>query len=585
MADAAIDRTSKTPWVNGNFVMTRRTRRRRQRDTPPNSSALTSTTTPATSRTPSLPTSPTPKPTPRAPPKSWADLLRDQKKAQAAAPSASSQSLATTNGQKTSLRGKVSTEDGEKSHTLDILLSFKSTLSMPILKPRGLVNNGNMCYMNAILQILVYTPPFYNLLSLVGRHVAHSFKSQTPLMDALILYLHEFQALKPKETESWQDAYGDPFVPDYVYAAMKGNKRFDNMRKGRQEDAEEFLGLLLDELHEEFLAEIRRGDSKETYVIDGKVHTITLATNADASEQPSNNVEDGWMEVGRNNKTAYTRTTESTESPIPNIFGGKLRSVLRIPGSKDSVTLEPYQPLQLDIQPAHVRTIEDALHNLVVPEVLSDMWSPAKNAYTEATKQVYIETLPPILVVHLKRFLYDNVGGVQKSHKIIGYGTRLTIPHELISPARRPSPNDPVNYRLLGVVYHHGTSAAGGHYTADILRHDDNLSGDAQGAKDTMAHWINIDDTHIVPILEEDVRVKVATAAKMNGVVAAATGGSIAAPNNSYDVLDTGAGAASWATKAAAAPLPAPMPATNGHALHHLDTNRCAYILIYARVQ
>lgn len=33
------------------------------------------------------------------------------------------------------------------------------------------------------------------------------------------------------------------------------------------------------------------------------------------------------------------------------MFGGKLRSILHTPGSgKDSITLEPYQPLQLDIQ-------------------------------------------------------------------------------------------------------------------------------------------------------------------------------------------------------------------------------------------
>lgn len=45
----------------------------------------------------------------------------------------------------------------------------------------------------------------------------------------------------------------------------------------------------------------------------------------------------------------------------------------------------------------------------------------------EATKQIYVESLPPILVLHLKRFLYDNVGGVQKLHKHVSYLTELTI--------------------------------------------------------------------------------------------------------------------------------------------------------------
>lgn len=42
--------------------------------------------------------------------------------------------------------------------------------------------------------------------------------------------------------------------------------------------------------------------------------------------------------------------TATKESPITRIFGGKLRSVLRCPGQKDSVTIEPFQRLQLDIQ-------------------------------------------------------------------------------------------------------------------------------------------------------------------------------------------------------------------------------------------
>lgn len=62
--------------------------------------------------------------------------------------------------------------------------------------------------------------------------------------------------------------------------------------------------------------------------------------------------DDGWLEVGKKNKVIATRTTKSRESVITRIFGGKLRSILKQPGGagKTSATLEPYQPLQLDIQ-------------------------------------------------------------------------------------------------------------------------------------------------------------------------------------------------------------------------------------------
>lgn len=45
----------------------------------------------------------------------------------------------------------------------------------------------------------------------------------------------------------------------------------------------------------------------------------------------------------------------------------------------------------------------------------------------KATKRLYIETLPSILTLHLKRFIYDNVGGTQKLSKHIGYSTTLSI--------------------------------------------------------------------------------------------------------------------------------------------------------------
>lgn len=46
----------------------------------------------------------------------------------------------------------------------------------------------------------------------------------------------------------------------------------------------------------------------------------------------------------------------------------------------------------------------------------------------EATQQVLIESLPPILVLHIKRFCYDmNVKGVVKVGKQVQFGPELEI--------------------------------------------------------------------------------------------------------------------------------------------------------------
>lgn len=183
------------------------------------------------------------------------------------------------------------------------------------------------------------------------------------------------------------------------------------------------------------------------------------------------------------------------ESPINKVFGGKLRSELRVPGAKTSVTLEPYQPLQLDIGAPDVNNIVDALKGLTRPEILHGEFSSARGPGNAATKQVFIETLPPVLILHLKRFQYDNTGGTQKIWKKVGYPLELEIPKEVFPQHKRgafAAHGGLPKYRLVGVVYHHGKDANGGHYTVDVRRQDG-------------VEWIRIDDTIIRRIRKEEV--------------------------------------------------------------------------------
>lgn len=87
----------------------------------------------------------------------------------------------------------------------EALRSFNATSNdakVIFLEPRGLVNTGNMCYMNSVslarqsmcvmetnatkvLQVLVFCAPFYNFLDQVSKRAVHSFKSDTPLIEAM----------------------------------------------------------------------------------------------------------------------------------------------------------------------------------------------------------------------------------------------------------------------------------------------------------------------------------------------------------------------------------------------------------------
>ncbi|KAF8321168.1 cysteine proteinase [Clavulina sp. PMI_390] len=385
----------------------------------------------------------------------------------------------------------------------------------PLTRPRGLVNTGNMCFANVIMQGLLYTPHFYKLMTVIGRTVPANL-GRRALMDATVDFLREFpleSSVSPPERPptsgkstplttdqlrqmSWQQ---DSFIPQGLYDAMMENKRFEHMRSGRQEDAEEFLGHFLDTLHEEMLAILTRlqanpPPASATWAANAGASALAPAGD-DAREverplSPSETEGNGWLEVGKKNKVSQTRVTKARESAITSIFGGKLRSTLHTPGTgKDSVTLEPYQHLQLDIKPDYVTSIEEALKHLTEPETVQ-VHAPNRSGMVDAKKQMLIETLPPILIVHLKRFEYDMRGGVQKSSKPLLYKTTLEIPKEVLAPNQQGVP--PPRYRLYGVVYHHGKYTTGGHYTADILRQN-------------QSEWLRIDDTQIGVISESDV--------------------------------------------------------------------------------
>ncbi|KAL1917219.1 uncharacterized protein VTP21DRAFT_4875 [Calcarisporiella thermophila] len=371
----------------------------------------------------------------------------------------------------------------------DVIKRYETTFNSRLLQPRGLINNGNTCFMNAVLQPLSHCAPFYNLISAISTHVVHSFKSRTPLLDSMIMFLNEFQAIGESDPSTMNEEYGAPFVPEYIYDTLRGLKRFDSI-KGRQEDAEEFLLYLLDGLHEELLTVTKSPLYRtETYKIGDESYQcqallepeLTSAATAILSQ------DNEWNEVGRKNRTVTMRSTEFAETPISRIFVGRLRSILKCPGKKDSVKVEPFQSLKLDIQSDTVCTIEDALHEMTTPESVEYTTSEGR---IDATAQLYLETLPPVLIIHLKRFVYDSIaGGTQKLHKQIKYSTRLTIKPEMISPARRTP--QPTEYKLFGVVYHHGKSATGGHYTCDVLRQN--------------GEWLHFDDTVITPASEDEV--------------------------------------------------------------------------------
>ncbi|XP_074646353.1 uncharacterized protein LOC141902494 [Tubulanus polymorphus] len=379
----------------------------------------------------------------------------------------------------------------------NLLLNLQLNHRPISLQPRGLSNRGNWCYVNATLQALLACPPFYHLIkSLPSYPALIKGPSSTPVIDSIVEFVNEFIAMKfpsyhsgskGKKDNIRQDiSCGPCFEPVYVYQMLQSKS--DVFKHGKQEDAEEFLSYLLNGIHEEMLtAEKALSDKSapkenQTEVANGYGSS---AESADENEE-----DESWEQVGPKKKSMITRVAEFTPSAISAIFCGQMRSVLHQPGSRESATLQPFFTLQLDIQSERVMSVKDALEGLLTRESVQGYTCSKTKTEVEASRRMMLEVLPPVLILHLKYFIFNKDGGCQKLLKRIDYPVDLEINKDLLSPSTKSKLTQTQrSYKLFAAEYHHGRNAAGGHYTVDVYHPG------IQG-------WVHIDDSmvHSIPL-------------------------------------------------------------------------------------
>ncbi|CAM8951988.1 unnamed protein product [Rhodiola kirilowii] len=274
------------------------------------------------------------------------------------------------------------------------------------LFPRGLLNCGNSCYANAVLQCLVYTKPL--IVYLLGR--LHS-RSCCAKNWCLMCELEQHAMM------SRQD--GPPLSPSIILSHMRTINC--QIGDGSQEDAHEFLRFLVTSMQSLSLEGL--GGEKK---VDSKLQETTF---------------------------------------VQHTFGGRLRSKVKCLNCRhESDRYENIMDLTLEIY-GWVESLEDALTQFTAPEDLDgeNMYKCGRcAAYVRARKQLSVHEAPNILTIVLKRFQEGKYG---KITKCITFPDLLDM-----VPFMTGKEDIPPLYLLYAVIVHVDTLNASfsGHYIAYV---------------------------------------------------------------------------------------------------------------------
>ncbi|XP_050095835.1 nuclear receptor coactivator 6 isoform X1 [Anopheles aquasalis] len=372
----------------------------------------------------------------------------------------------------------------------DFLSGYHIENSSISIVPRGLINRSNYCYINTILQALVACPPFYHLMRTIRTlPAAKNAKHPKPFIDAMCSLVGEFSQLpmrskmpreKGKKDDTPEISVDPPFEPVVIHKILNGVRSDIFQIEGRQEDAEEFLGCVLNRLNDEMI-EFMKLNKPEQSVVNGEE-----PTNGEAHGEE----DDDWMVIcGNRNKGTVTRTTDFGRSPISDIFGGKLRSRVQRDGVPPTYNIQPFFTLQLDIEKA--ASVKEALEQLVGRDELEGVTCTKTKQEVAAWQQVTLEELPVVLILHLKCFDYK-MDGCTKILKTLDFPIELKIDSKLLSSKGKSYTAKQKQYKLFAVVYHDGKEASKGHYITDVFHGG-------------YGSWIRYDDSTVKPMTEYNV--------------------------------------------------------------------------------
>ncbi|XP_030058257.1 ubiquitin carboxyl-terminal hydrolase 12 [Microcaecilia unicolor] len=287
----------------------------------------------------------------------------------------------------------------------------------------GLVNFGNTCYCNSVLQALYFCRPF--------REKVLAYKSQPRKKENLLTCLADlFHSIATQKKK-----VGVIPPKKFITRLRKENELFDNYM---QQDAHEFLNYLLNTI-----ADILQEERKQ--------------------EKQNGRIPNGNIDNENNN---------STPDPtwVHEIFQGTLTNETRCL-TCETISSKDEDFLDLSVDVEQNTSITHCLRGFSNTETLCSEYKyycEECRSKQEAHKRMKVKKLPMILALHLKRFKY-----MDQLHRYTKLSYRVVFPLELrLFNTSGDATNPDRMYDLVAVVVHCGSGPNRGHYIAIVKSHD-----------------------------------------------------------------------------------------------------------------
>uniref|UniRef100_A0A3B3Q805 Ubiquitin carboxyl-terminal hydrolase n=1 Tax=Paramormyrops kingsleyae TaxID=1676925 RepID=A0A3B3Q805_9TELE len=320
----------------------------------------------------------------------------------------------------------------------------------------GLRNLGNTCYMNSVLQCLCNTTTMANYFN---KDYYHEDINRSNILGHKGEVVEEFGVIMKA---LWSGQYKFISPRDFKVTIGKINDQFAGYD---QQDSQELLLFLMDGLHED----LNKADKRKR-----------------CKEEANDHLDDH-----RAAELAWNKHKQLNESIIVALFQGQFKSTVQcLVCQQKSRTFETFMYLSLPLASSSRCSLQDCLKLFSKEEKLTDnnkVFCSHCKTHRDATKKLEIWKVPPILLVHLKRFSYDG-RWKQKLQTYVDFPLEnLDLMQYVIGPKQGLK-----KYNLYAMSNHYG-GLDGGHYTA-FCRNT------------TRQRWFKFDDHEVTELSTSSVK-------------------------------------------------------------------------------